>query len=65
MLEKLVCKKFVRKIKGGLYAKSVSLKINMLFNSKKELLLIKIPNIKNSQNNSDRKILKIYYTFQA
>ena len=30
---------------------------NMLFDSKKELLLllIKIPNIKNSQNNSDRK----------
>ena len=33
--------------------KSVSLKIN--FDSKKELLLIKIPNIQNSQNNADRK----------
>ena len=32
----------------------MSLKIYLLFGSKKELLLIKIPNIKNSQNNVDR-----------
>ena len=32
----------------------MSLKIYLLFVSKKELLLIKIPNIKNSQNNVDR-----------
>ena len=31
------------------------LKIYLLFGSKKELLLIKIRNIKNSQNNADRK----------
>ena len=31
------------------------LKINLLFDSKKELLLIKSPNIKNSQNNADKK----------
>ena len=30
-------------------------KIHLLFDSKKELLLIKVPNIKKSQNNADRK----------
>ena len=35
--------------------KCVSLKTYLLYDSKKELLLIKIPNIKNSQNNADRK----------
>ena len=57
MLEKLVCKYFVWKTKGGLCVKSVSLKIDLLFDSIKELL-IKIPNIKNSQNNADRKNIK-------
>ena len=55
MLEKLVCKQFVQKAKGGLCVKYVSLKINLLFDSKRELLLIKIYNIKNYQNTADRK----------
>ena len=33
----------------------MSLKINLLFDSKRELLLIKIYNIKNYQNTADRK----------
>ena len=36
-----------------LWMKSVSLKIHLLFDSKKELLT-NIPNIKNSESNADR-----------
>ena len=42
--------KVFKNIEGGLCIKLVSLKIYLLFDSKKEFLLIKIPNIKNSQN---------------
>ena len=35
-------------------ASKKSLKIYLLFDYKRELLLIKIPNIKNSPNNADR-----------
>ena len=34
----------------------MSLRTYLLFDSKKYLLLTKIPNIKNSQNNGDKKI---------